>query len=234
MKTLKSRSFVANAADIEVLTRQYLAGVTAVEGSRGTYLTALIATTQVRVGATPRKRAGDPGQLTPSEIAADVQAMRAVHKEFFQVVKKTVRGEGFSGQEFDSKVKKFCSSASTFKAFIKGGGDLRALVAEKETKWSLRKVTKPVADKPAGLARLVGRYVRGAEKLAKACTPENIDATVKALEELQSRVKNIAAGLASRRATVTEKAARGRKPHKFPVSTFVPQHRPAASAHAAQ
>lgn len=212
MKSLKARLFVATTADIEVLTKEYLAGVVAAEGSRGTYLTVLIATTQDEVGATPRKeRAGKPAKLTQNEIAADRQALRVVHNRFFKAVKKAAADSGLKEPELSKKIKKFCSSASTFMSFIKAGGDLRALVAERETKYSLREATHPSREsKVHQLQRAVTRYVKRTEKLARTAGKENIAETEKVLIDARARIERLLAELLGR-------------PSKR-MATTVPQH----------
>lgn len=231
MKSLKSRRFIGTTADIVLITREYLHGAQAAESSRGTYLTVLIATVQDAIGVTPRVHAGKPAELTQEEVTAHLKALKVVHKGFFASVRKTAREEGFSGEELNKKIKFASSSASTLKSFIKAGGDLRALVAERETKPSLRKATKPIVEgKPYKLERAVTRYAREVEKLARACDPASIDEAIRAINRFKANLDKLAAEIARPRGKGAEKAVRQRK---YAATTIIP-HRVASGSHTSQ
>lgn len=87
-KTLEQRGFVATAEDIERLAHQVIDSKNMAVDARSTYLRALIASTQEKLGLHGKKV--KPQALTPQEVTQQLEALDAIHEIFYKAVTKAI------------------------------------------------------------------------------------------------------------------------------------------------
>lgn len=137
--TIESQNFVASATDIEQLAGSILDADQSSATGRGTYLKALVATTQSELGQTPRQRNARAEQMNAEQIAAQLKVFEAVFVRFHDAVVRVAKNTlpdpdadllrqrtGFSR-----------SAGSTVRSYIRAGNDIKALAVGKITKASL-------------------------------------------------------------------------------------------------
>lgn len=164
--SLENKNYVATAADIESLTRAVVeAAQTGAEG-RASYLRALIATTQVRLKAAPRRRQAAIPKLSAADTEVQLAALDAVHAHFYEHVKKAVRetllAHGVRTAIDENRRTNFArSSMSVARRWVKAGNDITSLVAGRTSKAMLA-----VAPRKKASARiLTNRFSRFSHKL---------------------------------------------------------------------
>lgn len=148
---LEHNSFVATTADIESLVKEQLTAIGVNARNRVSYLRALVATTQSKLGMTLRVRQGQgaPRKLKEEEIVVQLQALEAVHSDFYGAVLKAIDETPLMDEEkpktgrtsvnaIKTRRATFARSAmSTVRTWIKAGRDLAAIAASKVTKTAL-------------------------------------------------------------------------------------------------
>jgi hypothetical protein len=148
---LEHNSFVATAADIEALTKEQLVATATSVRSKVTYLRALIATTQDKLGLAPRVRQGKgaPVKLKPEEIVVQLAALEEVHANFYTAVLKAIDDTPLtedekpkSGRTSAAAIKArratFARTAmSTVRTWIKAGRSLAGIAPSRITKGAL-------------------------------------------------------------------------------------------------
>lgn len=171
---LEHASFVATAADIEALVKEQLVAATTSVRNRTTYLRALVATTQDKLGITPRVRQGHMTKLSPEDQKVQLEALENVHTDFYTAVQKAIEETPLSDEEkpktgrtssnaIKTRRATFArSAASTVRGWIKAGRDIGAIAAAKVTKAMLH-VGGPRRKRAMSAKRLITR----AEKQSK-------------------------------------------------------------------
>lgn len=163
---LATRNFVASPTDIEGITRSVLAAQSSGSEGRASYLKALIATTQLELGITPRMRKGASATLDTGQRAAHLAALEKVHLRFYATVDRTARQlfPVASAREINRRTNFARSAMSTVRAWIRVGNDITSLVPAKTTKRSLQ--STGLRRQPSQI--ILMKRARRATKLAEA------------------------------------------------------------------
>jgi hypothetical protein len=175
---LEKNQYVATAADIENLTKEQLTAVSTQVRGRTTYLRALIATTQDKLGVALRQRMqGQPTKLTPEGITAQLTALEEVHGGFYEAVLKAIddtpladdekpkTGRG-SANAIKTRRATFARTAkSTVRSWIKAGHDIAAIAASKVTKAAITLKTGQRRRRAVSPKRLVSRVEKQSKVL---------------------------------------------------------------------
>lgn len=229
MKSLEARSFIAIPADIEAITRAYLEGRVVVEGSRETFLKALVATIQAELDSAPRVRTGKAPKLEGDEIDVHLRAMNTVYDLFYAAVIKAVKTKARDALEAN-KMSNFARGAkSTLKAWIQAGGDVRTLPASRVTKGSLREDMQTAPEKGAAMfKRTALRWTTRIEGVAKAYAATDKQAAIAGVEGIMSQLARMLTELGASPVRDAERAIRERRPLKVGGATFMPVAQPAA------
>lgn len=163
--TIETNQYIATAADVEKLALSILTADQQVQGGRGTYLKAMVATTQAELGSPPRMRNTRADRIEGDEVVAHLKAFEAVFSRFHEAV---VKAAGSLEPKPDSETLRartaFSRSAgSTLRGFIRAGNDVRSLAAHKVTKASL---ATPRSKRKFSVDALRTRATAAAETLA--------------------------------------------------------------------
>lgn len=152
VQTIEKRAYlIKDTGDIEALAKAALLG----DQIPGTYLRALIATTQVRLGLDEPRTSALRGRIGPPEDSeADLEVLKAVHAEFYAAVLTAVttpdiastaglrKAEAARRAKERNRRSNFARSAkSTLAKYIKSGGNVRGLCVTSVTKQQLRDLT---------------------------------------------------------------------------------------------
>lgn len=202
VQTIEKRAYlIKDTSDIEALARAALLG----DQIPGTYLRALIATAQVRMGMDEPRTAALRGRIGPPEDAeADLEVLKAVHSEFYAAVLTAVTTPdiastaGLRKAEASRRAKErnrrsnFARSAkSTLAKFIKSGGNVRGLCVTSVTKRQVRDMTSKAGGVELSMEtrakRFAARMVRQLEGLHEQDTDLAQMALQQALMQLSSR-----------------------------------------------
>jgi len=181
--SLETKHYVATIADITALAHATIDGEQSVVVSRGAYLRALVATTQAELGAEPRQRNGRHSRITRAETPAHLDALNAVAKRFYAIVAQVAKAKepAPDNAAFRSRTAFARSAASTVRAFIRAGRDVRALVAERVTKGALRVGPSGRKLTIAQLERRAQRLTAALEDVARRLKGADAEAARKAL-----------------------------------------------------
>lgn len=181
--TIETNNFVATPKDIEDLASGILDNVQQAIAGRGTYLKALIATTQSSLGISPRKRNTRAEQLSGDQTRVQLAAFEEVFKSFHEVVVKVAESAkpipdttmlrqrtGFSR-----------SAGSTLRGYIRAGHDLRSVAAATATKAALAVPRTKRSLTVKGMTQRVERLVSELEKVARNLQAANRESAQAAL-----------------------------------------------------
>jgi hypothetical protein len=137
--SIESKNFVASTSDVERIAAEIIDGMEQTANGRGTYLRMVVGTVQHDLGATPRLRASSASRLPPEEIPAQLKALNAVHKRFYEAVYKVAQNSLPTPDKVE--VKRRCTfartAASTLRGWIRTGNDVCSLAAGRVTKYQL-------------------------------------------------------------------------------------------------
>lgn len=172
--------YAATVADVEALASNVATG----QQSDGTYLRVLVAATQAKLGTSRRGRVN---------TAAQLEILDQVHLQFYAAVQRGVGDASVDDAERRRRSGFARSAASTLRAYVKAGKDLRGLVVADTTKHSLRQAVNPVRQVPAGTSRVATTFLRSvdtatqaAEKLLASDGEEARETIESAIESLQN------------------------------------------------
>lgn len=230
MSSLDSRNFVATPADIAAIAKAYSEALDSSANTRGTYLRALIATTQHELGAKPRVRSSAEDSPTLDKAAVEIQlaALEQVNANFYEIVLDNVSG---SPEERNRRSGFARSAVSTVRAYVRAGFDITLLAAARVTKAALaaavptrkpRQVSVTVLRNRAD--RTLATLYKIGDALAKADKGQAVEVLEAAMSKLASR---LAALGVSRPVTDAKRAVRERVPLKTRAGTFYPVGRQA-------
>lgn len=190
IEKLEKAHFVATDAQVESLALERYSNAAHAVRADGTYLRVLVVATQSQVGT--RRR----GRL---DAAAQTNVLEAVHEKFYAAVLRGVTTPEVAPDDALAQSDRtlrslernrrsaFARSAkSTLSAYVRAGGDLRALVASQVTKAALRaaiappeppdKVTRQIARSEGALLRALKRQAKvdpvAAERDIERCIEE--------------------------------------------------------------
>lgn len=147
--SIEANGYVATAADIEKLVTQRIESGNMIATSRTTYLRALIATAQDKLGISPKAvRTGK--QADDDTIKAHALALEEVHTLFYEAVQRAAKAAAIHADEqrpkadiVASRIVFARSAYSTVRSWlVRGKHSLSSVIAAKATKQSL------VADTP--------------------------------------------------------------------------------------
>lgn len=205
---LAARNYVATPADVERLAGEIIDGAQRSDLGRGTYLRALVATTQAELGSGPRQRAGKSSRLHASEVAEHLKAFQAMFTRFHAACVKVARA---TVPEPDTALLRsrtgFSRSAgSTVRGYIRAGGDIRMLAAARVTKAALATPQRKRKADPAALRRSAERTAATLEQLAKRLAAADPGAAAEALRPVLARLA-VAAGVTENTTRDASKAA---------------------------
>lgn len=160
VQKIEKAHYVATEHDVELLAAEHLANVTAANHSDGSYLRILIAAMQSQFGSNGRKR-----KLTATDQAQHIAQLATIHGRLYpHVLKGVTTPEVVEDETLDPDTRRaraairnnragFArSAASTLKAWVLAGGDVRGLDIGTTTKTELRAFTRAHVD-PAGARR---------------------------------------------------------------------------------
>lgn len=144
-QAIQDKGYVASVADIEALTQSTLTAEREAQGAQGTYLKALIATTQSELGFAISKKARIAPTMDDAETKRQLAALESVHTRFYEAVLKAVQAAPLLDEQrhvdrkliYARRANFARSSKSTLRAWINSGNNLRGLLAAKATKYML-------------------------------------------------------------------------------------------------
>ncbi len=232
MSSLDSRNFVATATDIAAIAKAYSNALDSSHATRGTYLRALVATTQHALGAKPRLRASsdDKPTLDKEGIRTQMGALDSVHESFYEVVLANVEG---NAEERNRKSGFARSAVSTVRAYIRSGFDITALAAARVTKAALASVSvsirKPRQVSVSVLRKRADNALSTLSKIGDAVAKADKAAAIEVLEAIVQKLSGRLDSLGKLQPTTDAKrAVREGRPVKTKVGTF---HQVRATAH---
>jgi hypothetical protein len=137
--TIETNQYIATALDVEKLATEILTADQTAQGGRGTYLKALVGTTQAELGSPPRMRNVKAEKVEGDDAVAHLKAFELVFKRFHDAVVKAAEAvEPKPDSETLRARTAFSRSAgSTLRGYIRAGNDVRAIAAHKVTKAAL-------------------------------------------------------------------------------------------------
>lgn len=144
--SIESNGYIATAAQIEALVLARIEGGNFVTTSRTTYLRALIATAQDKLGISPKAvRTSSKGSTDDALLKAHALALEEVHTVFYEAVQKAAREAAIVSDEprpkadvVASRIVFARSAYSTVRNWlVRGKHPLSSVIASKATKASL-------------------------------------------------------------------------------------------------
>jgi hypothetical protein len=137
--SIESKNFVATAGDIHKLAGLILDSELASVSGRGTYLKALVATTQAKLDSPPRQRNGNAARLDEDGVKEQLTAFEAVYAAFHAEVVKVAEATlpEPDADMMRSRTGFSRSSGATVRSYIRAGNDIRVLAAHRAVKASL-------------------------------------------------------------------------------------------------
>lgn len=161
--TLEQRGFVATPGDIEKIAHRVIDSRNLSDDARSTYLRALIASTQHKLGGRRGKQA-----LTPAEVTQQLEALEAVHKVFFEAVERAVAAA--PPQEHERGMTKLAliarrstfarTAASAVRGYVASGHNLTGVNITKVSKHQLQEAAQSVEKTPRSMSsRSLGKKV---------------------------------------------------------------------------
>lgn len=181
LNIIVSGNYAATPKQVEELARAVHVGL---QGP-GTYLRILVCACLSALPELPKHRG-----RRAIDTVAQLAAVDKVHVEHYPAVLRGVADDSTDTRENNRRATFARSAASTLRAYVKRGGDIRSLDVDQVTKAGLRG-----AEQPEGVTdRLATAWVRSQKALVKMAkdlladnpefATEAIDATIEALREL--------------------------------------------------
>lgn len=221
--SIEHRNYVATPQDIERIAGTILDSTQAADSGRGTYLKALVATTQAELGSQPRKRPSHSTHLDENGVAAQLAAFEAVYARFHEAVVKVAEATvpDPNAALMRSRTAFSRSAGSTVRSFIRAGNDIRSLVAAKVIKKAL---AVPRARRKFTVEALRKRAVKLTEELAAVLRNLKAANSEIALEAAQPALASIAtiSGVTSNPVRDVQKALEGNVTLVTRTGTFIP------------
>lgn len=147
--SIEKKHYIATEHDVELLAAAHFSGDQIVKRSDGQYLRILVASLKAQFGN--GHTAGRRRKLTAEDVNAQVAHLETTHKRFYGAVLKGVTTPDVEADETldvdtqrarasvrNARAGFARSAASTVKAFLEAGGDIRGVDVNKVTKTELR------------------------------------------------------------------------------------------------
>jgi hypothetical protein len=213
--TIETKNFIATASDIQKLAGAIIDGEQQGARGRGTYLKALIATTQAELGAAPRVRNGKGEKLSEKEVDEHLKALQKVFNNFHAAVLHVAKN---TLPDPDAKLIRqrtgFSRSAgSTVRGFIRAGGDIRAVAAHRATKAALATPRTRRRISPEALQSRAQSLGSQLEQIVKS---------LNAVDKV--RAQAVLAPILARLAQATGTTARGTRNPRKAIAERIPLH----------
>lgn len=221
VQTIEKHGYlIKDTSEITALAKAALLG----DQVPGTYLRALIATSQVRLGMDEPRTSALRGRISPPEDSdADLETIKAVHSEFYSAVLSAVttpdiaQTSGLRKAEASRRAKErnrrsnFARSAkSTLAKFVKAGGNIRGLCVTTITKRSLRELTAKAGGAETKEQSIETRAKRFASRLVRQLEglhQEDADLAQMALQQALTQLSSRSAAWYGSRPTTSIKRA---------------------------
>lgn len=221
--SIETKNFIATPTDIEKLAADIIDGVQRSETGRGTYLRALVATTQAQLQSPVRQRTVKMAKLSPDDMITHLKAFNTIAQTFYGVVLQVAKA---TVPDPDTKLIRqrtgFArSAASTVRGFIRAGNDVRALAAHRVTKSGLASPLRKRKPTPDVLKRRAVTAGSGLEKIARELYALNPQEAHDVLGPMITKLVK-AAGLAQHATKDPQEAQADGRPWTAKGSVFVP------------
>lgn len=234
--TLESRGYVATDGDIHNLAAGLLEALSSADGSRRSYLRALIGTTQNELGAPARQRAvSHASKIKDEDVRAQhLAALEAVHERFYSIVMKVTADklqvpEGRKkGDELNRRTNFARTAMYAIRSWMRAGNDITSLVAAKVTKGALAVDGK--RKRRLSTSRLSTRAERQSKQLLvtmKTLASTDREAAITEIRELVSRLASQLSELGVTATKDARQAVAEMRPFRVGGSTFMPTVRAA-------
>lgn len=199
--TLEQRGFIATADDIERLTHQVIDSKNLSRDAHSTYLRALVASTQDKLGLTGRRK--QPQALTPAEVTQQLEGLEAVQKVFYEAVLRAVAvapaqddERGLSKADMIQRRGTFARTAkASLRAFIATGHSVAGINVARVTKYQLQEGVKAVETTPRSMTKksLSKKVLRLVEAIrARSKNPQEANKMLKeAIQMLRDEVTQL-------------------------------------------
>lgn len=150
MATIEENGYIATASQIEALVKARIEGGNLFTTSRTTYLRALIATTQDKLGISAKAVRQGKDKADDATIKEHATALEAVHEVFYEAVQKAAKETAIVDGDrprpkadiIASRIVFARSAYSTVRSWlVRGKHPLSSVIAAKATKQSLAAAT---------------------------------------------------------------------------------------------
>jgi hypothetical protein len=149
-------------SNIASITKDILAGVSAAEGGRTSYLRALVSATIESLGASLRVNAVKVAKTDEPTMKAQLAALEGTHEKFYAIVTKTA-GEHLKGVELNRATNFARTALYAVRIWVRAHNDITCLAPRKVSKPMLAVVGRKLVRKVS-----VQRLKTRAEKQSKA------------------------------------------------------------------
>lgn len=193
---------------IFTLTRTILKARGTADAGGQTYFHALIAATQQELGTEPRERnaTGRAPRLTEEGVATQLTALSAVHTRFYQSVLRAcsedLPGGTARALELNRRSNFARTAMGTVRRWIKAGGNITTVAAQRASKRTLQVLSRPRAATPKLLARRVERgiteLIEDTGQLAQADRAAAVTQLQTAISALAEKLNSIEGHTATR------------------------------------
>jgi hypothetical protein len=207
LSTIESSNYVATVDQVEALARTYQASDEQAQRARGSYLRILVAALQVHLGMSEPRITALRGKLpSVSDVNADLAALNIVHVTYYEAIQRVIitpdvadaKGLKMAERKRRALVRNSRSafartSKSTLAAYIRAGGNVRALNVLQLTKASLREWTSEHAS-GSGLTfeQRAARFANRVVKQLAALSEEDTDLANRTMNACISRLTDAA------------------------------------------
>lgn len=161
--TLEARAFIASNDDIDALVTQYMDAHRTSGRCRGSYLKALVATTQAELDIPTRQyRSHRLAPLCDDGKAMQLTALEIVHRRFYARVIARLKLGGLTGELLNKRSGFARTAKSILRTWIRHSNDIAGLAAATVTHADLHvgKHATPAAHRARKVARLVDKRLR--------------------------------------------------------------------------
>jgi len=221
--SIETNQYIATATDVEKLAHTILEADIASSGARGTFLKAVVGTTQAELGSPPRMRNVKSEKLNEETTKAHLAAFEAVAKRFTEAVNKVAQAmePKPDADMMRSRTAFARSSLSTVRGYIRAGYDIRTLAAHKVTKAAL---ATPKAKRKFSVDALKKRAISMAEQLTNITKNLQAANSVEARETINIIMAQLAkaAGLTAHTSKDVEKSIEAGEAFHTKTGVFFP------------
>lgn len=196
--TIERKHYAATEHDVELLAASHFQADTLAKRADGQYLRILVAALKAQFNGSRRK-------LSQADTDNHMEFLAATHAKLYSAVVRGVTTDDVADNEgLDVDVRRqraavrngraaFArSAASTLKAFLRAGGDVRTLTVDTVTKGTLRASTSRMVAPDANPAQVATQAALGRVlRLVQAMAAEDPEGAREALEEAMERMRTL-------------------------------------------